>query len=558
MSAARSGVPGDGLRRREADMSGHTMEAPPVVWTIAGSDSGGGAGLQADLRAFEAFGVHGCSAVAALTAQNSVAVERIAPVAPELLDAQLAALARDLPPAAIELGMLGSVENLRVVLRWIDRLRAGAPVPVVVDPVLRASTGAWLAGDTLLRAYMEELLPRASLVTPNRAEAAALLGLPPAMEAGELERQAELLARHSGAAVVITGGDAGHGAQPGPYEADADQARDYAITGQARGWLSLPRIHTRHDHGTGCVFAASAAAALALGYCTMDAIVLAKMASAQALRNAWPAGAGAGPVRPRAGFAQDVANLPGLSGTQGPAASGFAPLDAARLGLYAVVDSAGWVERVLAAGVRAVQLRIKDPQAPGLSAEVARSVAAARAADAQLYVNDHWRLAIEHGAWGVHLGQEDLETADLAAIRRAGLRLGVSTHAYWEVCRAWALRPSYIACGPIHPTASKAMPWIPQGEGNLAYWSQLLPVPVVGIAGIDAPRARQVLRTGAAGAVVMSGITAAADPQAAIAALQAAVEEGRWGPRLPMPPMARPTFVEARGLAAARQGVAGT
>ena len=107
----------------------------PVAWTIAGSDSGGGAGVQADLRAFDALGVHGCSAVAALTAQNSTKVEVIEPVSAVMLDAQLAALAADMPPAAIKTGMLGSVENLEVVVRWIDRLREGNPsMAVVVDP----------------------------------------------------------------------------------------------------------------------------------------------------------------------------------------------------------------------------------------------------------------------------------------------------------------------------------------------------------------------------------------------------------------------------------------
>jgi thiamine-phosphate diphosphorylase len=188
-----------------------------------------------------------------------------------------------------------------------------------------------------------------------------------------------------------------------------------------------------------------------------------------------------------------------------------------------VVDSAAWVRRVIDAGVRTVQLRIKDPAHPRLREEVRASVAAARAAGAQLFINDHWRIAIEEGAYGVHLGQEDLAIADLDAIARAGLRLGLSTHAYWEVCRAWAIQPSYIACGPIHPTAAKAMPWIPQGNGNLAYWCSLLPCPVVAIAGMDVTRATQAVECGAAGVAVISAITAAASPEKAIAELQNAL-----------------------------------
>lgn len=530
-------------------------EAPPVAWSVAGSDSGAGAGLQADLRAFAAFGVHGCSAVAALTAQNSVAVERVEAVSPAMLEAQLSALASDLPPAAIKVGLLGSVDNLRMLVRWIDRLRASAPVALVVDPVLRASTGARLADEQLLRAHLDELLPRATLLTPNAAEVAALLGVPAPRgrpvhpshkagvlapgEAGALEALAVALAERTGAAVAVTGGDLG---DTRTGRSASSLAFDYAVTPQARGWLSLPRIDTPHRHGTGCVFAASAAAALALGHCAMDAVVLAKMATAQGLREAWPAGRGAGPVRPQPGFAQRIDNLPALHAQPSGPSAPFPGLDPQDLGLYAIVDAAERVERVLAAGARAVQLRIKDPAAPGLSEQIARSAAAARAAGAQLYVNDHWQLAIAHQAWGVHLGQEDLASADLDAIRRAGLRLGISTHAYWEVCRAWALRPSYVACGPVHPTASKAMPWIPQGEGNLAYWSRLMPVPVVGIAGMDGQRVRRALQCGAAGAVVMRAINAAPDPDRVVAALQAEVEAGRRGPPLPGPSIARPTL----------------
>lgn len=491
-----------------------TSEAPPIVWSIAGSDSGAGAGLQADLRAFDAFGVHGCSAVAAITAQNSVGVGRIEAVSPDLLDAQLAALAADMPPAAIKTGLLGSATNLRVLVAWIDRLRKHRPaLAVVVDPVLRSSTGASFAGEELLQAYRQELLPRATLVTPNRAEAAALLGAGPLQGRSDVELAAKALHELGCSAVAVTGGDAG-----------SAHSEDYASTVHASGWLTLPRVATSHNHGTGCVFASSAAAALGNGFVPIDAVILAKMATTEALTHGYAAGAGAGPVRPRERFALRHENLPAFSIPGQAMACSFPPLRDRALGLYAVVESAEWIRRVLAAGVRTVQLRIKNPDHPALRSEVRDSVAAARAVGAQLFINDHWRIAIEEGAYGVHLGQEDLATADLAAIAKAGLRLGVSTHAYWEVCRAWALKPSYIACGPIHPTQAKAMPWIAQGNGNLAYWCALLPLPVVAIAGMDAARATQAVQCGAAGVAVISAITAAASPEAAIVALKEAID----------------------------------
>jgi hydroxymethylpyrimidine kinase / phosphomethylpyrimidine kinase / thiamine-phosphate diphosphorylase len=506
--------------------------ARPIVWTVAGSDSGGGAGLQADLRAFDAFGVHGCSAVAAVTAQNSVSVERIEAVSPDLLDAQLAALAADMPPLAIKSGMLGSAANLRVLVKWIDRLREGnAKLALVVDPVLRSSTGASFVDETLLDAYRRELLPRATLATPNRNEAAALLGLPALQTRDDVEAAAKALREMGCEAVSITGGDSG-----------GAQSEDYVDARYASGWLTLPRVDTPHHHGTGCVYASSAAAALALGFVAVEATVLAKMATTHALRNAYAAGSGAGPVRPREGFALHVENLPAFSipGVQDIPA--FAPLSDAALGLYAIVDSAAWVRRVTDAGVRTVQLRIKDAAHPRLRDEIRESIAAARKVDAQLFINDHWQLAIDEGAYGVHLGQEDLATADLRAIARAGIRLGISTHAYWEVCRARTLRPSYIACGPIHPTKAKAMPWIPQGNGNLAHWCSLLDLPVVAIAGMDAERTVQAMQCGASGVALISGITAAASPEDMISMLQHAVAKGRETPKYQLPALPQSTL----------------
>ena len=510
----------------DAEFPAPDVPRRPVVWSIAGSDTGAGAGLQADLKALQAFGVHGCTAVAAITAQNSTAVSHVEPVSAAMLDAQLSALAQDMPPKAIKTGLLGSVDNLRVVCDWVDRLRAGGtPVALVVDPVLGATTGASFASDALVQAYLQQLLPRATLVTPNRAEATRLWG------AGGVVGQPYV----DGPAVAVTGGD----------EASS-WACDWLQTPQASGWLSAPRVATRHHHGTGCTFAATAAAALASGYCVADAVVLAKMATTHALRHGYPAGAGAGPVCALPDFAQRGGNLPTLSHQPGEPAGSFPPLADPDLGLYAVVDSAAWVERVLVAGVRTVQLRIKDPQEPTLAAQIEQSIAAARdTPGAQLFINDHWALALELGAEGVHLGQEDLAEADLDALRRAGIRLGISTHSYWEVARAMACRPSYVACGPVFATQSKDMPWIPQGLDNLRYWSSVLDLPVVGIAGIGPHNMAQVAAQGVAGAAVITAITAAAYPAQACRLLMGEFGRGRQLADATRPVRARPTLQAA-------------
>ena len=369
-------------------------------------------------------------------------------------------------------------------------------------------------------------LRRPALLCLNREEAATLLGLP-ALDKPEavLEAAAGLRAAVC-EAVVITA-----------------EGTDYADTPQASGWLSRPAIASPAGADADSVFSDAAAKALARGFVAMEAIILASMARADALSQH----AAGGPLQARPDFAQRGANLPSFSLPQATSVSGFAALSAAELGLYAVVDSAAWVARVVAAGVRTVQLRIKDAEGQQhramLREEIRRSIGAATAVGAQLFINDHWQLAIEEGAYGVHLGQEDLHLADLGAIRQAGLRLGVSTHAYWEVCRAWALQPSYIACGPIHPTQAKAMPWVPQGNANLAYWCALLPIPVVGIAGMDVARAEQAAQCGAAGVAVISAITATASPETAIAQLQQAVQRGKSQARAVAPWLPKPTLL---------------
>ncbi|MDN4629604.1 thiamine phosphate synthase [Erwinia sp. DT-104] len=203
------------------------------------------------------------------------------------------------------------------------------------------------------------------------------------------------------------------------------------------------------------------------------------------------------------------------------------PLTAARLGLYPVVDSVIWIERLLAAGVRTIQLRIKDLPEAAVEQDIAAAIELGKRYQARLFINDYWRLAIQHGAYGVHLGQEDLAIADLDAIHRAGLRLGLSTHDDAELDRALAERPSYIALGHVFPTQTKAMPSSPQGLQELKrHVGRLQNVSTVAIGGISLARAPDVLATGVGSIAVVSAITQAADWQAATAQLLALAGSG--------------------------------
>lgn len=187
-----------------------------------------------------------------------------------------------------------------------------------------------------------------------------------------------------------------------------------------------------------------------------------------------------------------------------------------RLGLYPVVDSVEWIARLLDAGVRTLQLRIKDKRDEEVEADVIAAIALARRYNARLFINDYWRLAIKHQAYGVHLGQEDLATTDLNAIRQAGLRLGLSTHDDMEIDVALAACPSYIALGHVFPTQTKQMPSAPQGLATLTrHVARLGDYPTVAIGGISLSRAPEVLATGVGSIAVVSAITQADEWQQA-------------------------------------------
>ncbi len=189
------------------------------------------------------------------------------------------------------------------------------------------------------------------------------------------------------------------------------------------------------------------------------------------------------------------------------------------IGFYPVVPTAAWVERLLSWGVRTIQLRAKaaDHTPAEIAVEVIAAIEAGRAVPgAQVFINDHWQIALAAGAYGVHLGQEDLDTADIKALRTAGMRLGLSTHTPAELARAKAVQPSYLAIGPIYPTTLKVMPYDAVGLTHLAEWVKLAsPFPVVAIGGISLERLPGVLACRVSGVAVVSAVTLAANPEQA-------------------------------------------
>ena len=183
--------------------------------------------------------------------------------------------------------------------------------------------------------------------------------------------------------------------------------------------------------------------------------------------------------------------------------------------VYPIVDSAAWVRRLTPLGVTLVQLRIKEQPEPALGAEIRAAQECCRRAGAQLIVNDYWPLALECGCDFVHLGQGDLDGADLPALRRAGVRIGVSTHDEAELERALGLDPDYVALGPIYPTLLKMMPWAPQGVERISQWKRRIGArPLVAIGGLTLERLPAVFAAGADVAAVVTDIVRHASPEA--------------------------------------------
>lgn len=241
-----------------ASSAAHT----PVALTIAGSDSGGGAGIQADLKTFAALGVYGCSAIASLTAQNTQGVQGVLPIPPAFVQAQIQSVVSDIDVGAIKTGMLATADIIRAVA---ESLRACSQIPLVLDPVMVATSGDRLLAEDAINTLIEQLIPRATILTPNLLEAAALLGAPVAQDSAQIRQQGEQLLALGAQAVLIKGG---HGT--------GSDATDVLFTRDGVELFAAARIATRNTHGTGCTLASAIAAGLAKKLSLRDAVAQAK------------------------------------------------------------------------------------------------------------------------------------------------------------------------------------------------------------------------------------------------------------------------------------------
>jgi hydroxymethylpyrimidine kinase/phosphomethylpyrimidine kinase/thiamine-phosphate diphosphorylase len=504
----------------------------PIMWSISGADCSGGAGIAADIKTGHNLGVEVCHFITANTVQNSSVFYSVNSTAIDILAQQAQALRFDKPPTVIKIGLIADVHQIQWLILLLTQLKSELPTLFVVfDPVSKASVGGNMS--LFSSEALSLLLPLIDVITPNINEAKALSYLASKSSAIKTEEMAENILLLGCKAVIVKGGHAS-------FENISEDKQCIDICLQSLDanstqlfTLHSPKINTSYNHGGGCSFASALASFLAHNYLLRDAFTLTKAFINQGLlttdgidhqiksseyygafqQGLWPTKA--------SDFPQVISPIyQQLESPQGFKSLGLAADE--KLGLYPVVDSLSWLELLLPQHLKIIQLRIKSDDINYLEPLIAKAIAKARHFNCRLFINDHWQLAIKYGAYGVHIGQEDLHSADLNAIAKAGLRLGISTHGCYEFLLAKQLRPSYLAIGAIFPTKTKNMTGQIQGLQNLTQILALADtIPVVAIGGINQQRLAKVWSTGVNAIAVVTAITQAQQPLSATKSMQA-------------------------------------
>lgn len=495
----------------------NNIQHKPIVWTISGADCSGGAGIAADIKTAHSLGVEICHLITANTAQNSQKLVAVNAVETTVLQQQFDCLISDKPPALIKIGLLANTEQIAWLVEVIKRLKyANTHLHVVFDPVGQASVGGKFSSYA-----PEDLLPLLALtdvLTPNLPEAQYITGF----ASDDLPKLAKSIVALGVNEVVIKGGHVASFTQQYSQEHCIDYC--YSNVTKLAYQLKSPRINTDYSHGGGCSFATALVCFLAHGYLLRDAFTLSKAFIQKGMKDnagrehyygafeqgQWPNDKQYFPVVEAEinQKYQQLASFPEL---------GILRDGSQALGLYPVVDSVDWLKRLMPLGLNIIQLRLKNKTEVALRAQIKEAVELSQQYSCRLFINDYWQLAIEYGAYGVHIGQEDLLDADLEAIQQAGVRLGISTHGCYEFLLAQQLCPSYLAVGAIFPTKTKDMTGQIQGIENLKQMLNLATnIPVVAIGGINLERSNAVWETGTDAIAVVTAITEAENPEQAL------------------------------------------
>lgn len=467
-----------------ADAVGHPKHKIPHVLTVAGSDSGAGAGIQADLKACGALGVYCSTVITAVTAQNTVGVQGVHPVPEDFVAQQLKSVLSDMQVDVVKTGMLPSIGVVEILCQSLKEFPVRA---LVVDPVMVSTSGDVLAGPSVLARFREELLPMAYIVTPNLKEASALLGGVQLETVADMCSAAKSIHNFGPRYVLVKGGDL-----PG-----SSDAVDILFDGVQCHELCAPRLRTRNTHGTGCTLASCIAAELAKGYSMLPAVQAAKRFVENALHYSKDIDIGCGPQGPFDHFfkCKTYTSSP-LRRRQ------FNPSD---LLLYAVTDSRmneKWehsitdaVKAAIEGGATIVQLREKETETRDFLKAAEACLEICRSHGVPLLINDRVDVALACDADGVHVGQSDMPARVVRTLLGPGKIIGVSCKTPEQAQQAWLDTADYIGCGGVFPTTTKENN-LTVGLSGLKAVCLASKLPVVAIGGIGIGNATSVMEIG--------------------------------------------------------------
>ncbi|TXG53725.1 hypothetical protein EZV62_018981 [Acer yangbiense] len=455
----------------------------PHVLTVAGSDSGAGAGIQADLKACAARGVYCSTVITAVTAQNTVGVQGVNIMPEDFVAAQLKSVLSDMQVDVVKTGMLPSTDIIKVLHQSLREFPVRA---LVIDPVMVSTSGDVLAGPSIVSGFRDNLLPMADIITPNIKEASALLDGMQLATVSDMYSAAKLLHCFGPRNVLVKGGDL----------PDSSDAVDIFFDGENFHELRSARVKTRNTHGTGCSLASCIAAELAKGSPMLSAIKVAKRFIETALDYSKDIVIGNGPQGP---FDQ-LLRLKSTSRSCRPEA--FNPSD---LFLYAVTDprmNKKWghsitnaVKAAIEGGATIVQLREKDADTGSFLEAAQACIEICRRHRVPLLINDRIDVALACDADGVHVGQSDMPVRVARALLGPEKIIGVSCKTPEQAHQAWIDGADYIGCGGVYPTNTKESN-LTVGLDGLKTVCLASKLPVVAIGGIGISNASDVMKIG--------------------------------------------------------------
>lgn len=487
---------------------------PSPIILIGGIDSSGGAGIQTDMSVCQTLG---CCQRIVLTA-NTIQGHQFKSdyTSPVFFKEQLESIVMDLlennaQRIVIKTGMIGNEELLKTLYAFLLEWKEKANIYLICDPVMKSSEGNPLLEEKSLVFFKNKFLKLVDFFMPNVLETEKLLNLK-ILELTDLINAAKIFVKMGAKNVYMKGGH---------FFNSEDFIFDFFHSPNTSFFMKSSRINKGEGEfrGTGCALSSAVAVGINLGLNEQDSAVMAKTYLAKIIRKSQKWGENFHLTFDK-DFLTDLMpiDFPLIFENIKDAFThfDFRPLSFIKENeryLYPIVDRANWIERLGPLGIKIIQLRIKDLVGLELENEIIKAVEISKKYGIDLFINDFWELAIKYKAFGVHLGQEDLEKADLLKIIESQLALGLSTHCYYEGSKAKFFNPSYIALGPVYPTILKKMNFTPQGIGSLKVWEKLFDAPLVAIGGINLSNVDNLFSTQVPLISVVSDITLNQNPE---------------------------------------------